>query len=410
MKHNRILLLLLVLFFGCDEDESTPPSDPITVFSITVEPDYPLSKDDWIMVHDKNGILLDHKQIEEEGVFEFKTSAPVPDGRIGITVFKYDTTGNIHSYSFDSYLAVPTGQGWTWKKPVTPPVINQGPSVGTFSATYTLPSPLRMDLFGNTVTLGGFSQSGDTKYYQSTIFEKNRNFLLTIASNGNPRYMLFENVENGDHVEVTFDEMQEYDKILDISFPPAVDPFVKVTTMDDNGWPEYYTYYNGYNLPPFAPSATLTNLKIGYLNRFEKYYTTIAIPSTDFNFSYEKVGSAPSAINFPDHAYHRVIDKTLANFSYSNEVPFSMRRSSFKDDSVPDKQIWWSVYAPEGTDKITELPQPFVELYSFIKIQNFKHLTSSFLSSTRTYIGYVDRVGKGISEIKEYEATTIIVR
>jgi hypothetical protein len=409
MKSYKIFLFALIIFLSCDDENESPgTTTPVTIFTLTVEADYPLKKDTWVMVHDKNGVLLDHKQINATGIATFQTSKAVPDDKIGVTFFTYDTPENINDYGFTSYLAVPTGQEWVWKKPsilVTQP----GAYIGKFSATYTLPTPLRMDLFGNSTTLGGMNPSGNPKNYQADIFEKNRNFLLTIASDGNPRYKFFENVKNGDFFEITFENMLEYDKILNISFPAAKDPFVRVSTRDDIGEEWYYTYYNGFNLPPFAGSSTISNLKIGYLNRFEKYNTYILIYLPDFTFSYEKSGSAPDAVNVPDRAHYQVVDKTLENFSYSSEAPFTWRVSRFSDRSTPDKQVWWVLNAPEGTDRILELPQPFLELYSFIKMQNFKHTTTQFRTSTEGYLKYIDYVGKRMPRDKDFETTTINV-
>lgn len=416
MKASTILLLFLVFFSGCDdEDEPTnspgpgPEPELVTIFTLTIDMDYPFKRDNWVLVHDKDGVLLDYKQIDTGGVLEFQTSAAVPD-RIGITIFKYDTIGNTDAYTFESYLAVPTGQEWIWQKPTTPPVVGPGTSVGTFTTNYTVPVPLRMDVFGNGSTLGGTSQTGNTKFYQSTIYENDKNFLLSIAGDGSPRYTFFEKVQNAEHFEVTFDEMEEYDKVLDISFPPTSDPYVKVYTIDDEGKAQYYTYLNTFNLPPFGPSETLTNLKIGYLNRFEKYYTSIQIPSPAFGFGYEKVGTSPAAINFPDHAEYEVTNETFENFSYSNEKPFTMRRSSFQDDAIPNRQIWWTLYAPEGTDRVKELPEAFIEIYHLIKLQNFEHRTTSFQNSSRSYLGYLGRIGNGTPESEEYETTTISVQ
>ena len=411
MKLHRILFLTLGVFLGCDdESENLPEPEFITVFSLTVEPGYSFKADNWVMVHDKNGVLLDAEQIATAGTVKFETTEPVPDGKIGITIFRYDTAGTIDSYSFGSYLSVPTKQEWLWRKSTTPPQVNQGASLGTFSATYTIPTPLRMDLFGNSTTLGSINQTGNTKSYQATIYEKNRNFLLTVASDGNPRYKFFENVKSGDYFQITFEDMAEYDQVLDISFPSASNPYVTVSALDGDGKSLYWTYYNAFNLPPFGPSVSLTNLKIGYLERFEKYHTNIQIVTPNFGFGYEKVGTAPSAISFPDHSPYQLINKTLTNFSYSSEIPFSLRSSNFKDDSLPDKNIWWVCYAPQGADKVTDLPDAFVEMYPFINFENFKHLGTSFQSSTKSYMDFIDAAGSGILFNGEFETTTISVR
>jgi len=174
MKSYKIFLFALIIFLSCDDENESPgTTTPVTIFTLTVESDYPLKKDTWVMVHDKNDVLLDHKQINATGIATFQTSKAVPDDKIGVTFITYDTPENINDYGFTSYLSVPTGQAWIWKKPSIP-VTHPGTSIGKFSATYTLPNPLRMDLFGNSTTLGGMNLSGNTKNYQADIFEKKK--------------------------------------------------------------------------------------------------------------------------------------------------------------------------------------------------------------------------------------------
>src|SRR3989337_3496154 len=102
MKLHRILFLSLAFFLGCSDEDESPQPEPepelVTVFSLSVDADYAFKKDNWIMVHDKNGILLDYQQVETGGVVKFETSEAVPDQKIGITIFSYDTAGSLDSY------------------------------------------------------------------------------------------------------------------------------------------------------------------------------------------------------------------------------------------------------------------------------------------------------------------------
>lgn len=406
-----VLLLSILLCLSCQEKESDPAPVNITLLSLTVDESYTFDNEKWVFINDVNGALLDSKKITTGEVIEFQTSQPVPNNMIAITVFSHESSEFSESYTFSSYMSIPAGEAWTLRTPPVTQSPGSGANVGSFNVSYTLPVPTIMDVFGSGFSLGHYNLNGNTKVHTMGIFEKNKNFLLSIAGDGNPRYKFFENVANGQNYQLTYDEMSEFDQILDISFPTVSNPYVKVAAFDADGLNHYYTYYNGFNLPPFAQSSTSTGLKIGYLNRFAKYHTVIQLAWPNFAFSYTKAGGVPGSITIPDEPYYEILDKTFSGFSYSSEKPFSSRKSQFIDDTAPaNTSISWVVTAPEGTDKIVALPDDFLAEYPFIGIEKYKHVSTTFYISNTTYADEIGSLFKEQRPEAEIETTAITVR
>lgn len=409
MKHIQFLFVLLAIISCDDENNVNEPAGPPAMFTLTVDPDFALNKDNWVIIQDKNGDVLDYQQIKTSGTFKFETDRDVPDEEISVTFFKYDSL-IFQNYHLDSYSSVPTGRTWTWKKSTRSPILGDGGSDGSFSVNYTVPTPLRMSYFSNSFTEGRHSQTLNTLYYQVVIPKKDRNFLLTIAGDGNPRYRFFENVKRDDHFNVTFEEMSEYDKVVEISFPPAISPKVEVFSVLDDGKSQYHTYDNSFNRPPFEMEKTVTNLKIGYLDRFKKYSTFIYIPTAEFEFRYEKVGSAPDAISFPEHPPFQLSNTTVGSFAYTNEILLTKRSSLFLYSPKFGVNIWWLWHAPDKFANVAQLPQLLLDRYPFLIAEKFEHVFTDFETSTRSYTGYLDNVGKGTPEDEEFERTTIVLK
>jgi hypothetical protein len=394
-----IFSLLAVFFWRCDE--ASPEKKVTSLFSVVVDPSYSLKKDTWIMISDKNGKLLDHKQITTSGVVTFETSNNVPDNRISVTLFNYDSTSFGKSYGFTSYFGLPLNDAWTLK---TPPVTQTGgyTPAGLFTVRCrNMPNPLLADHLYNGYSFGSFNTTSDVKTWTMGIYENYPSALLTIAGNGNPRYKFFEDPKKNDYFDLSFNELAEYDHVLDMSFPAATSHFVKVTSIDEAN-KNYYLYYTGFNL--FPASAALTNLKIGYLNRFNRYMTTIQLALTGYVFLYEKRGTRPTSITVPDHATFRITNKTFTDYAFIAEKPFMLRESFFFDSP---SNTTWKCYAPEGTDKINEMPQDFLKKYPSIDITKLGHSYTNLMVSTIPYTDFIATHFKGKGQIEEYETIGI---
>ncbi|SHG48447.1 hypothetical protein SAMN04488109_0473 [Chryseolinea serpens] len=401
-------IALTLFIFGCQNDPAEPEKTPVQIFSLTVDASFDLSKDYWVMLHDTNGKALDAKQIKSAGDFDFQTTETVSGDQIGVTLFHHDSTATDHFYIFNSYLAIPVGQHWVLKKKnsTTTYSNNFGAKTGTFTVRYELPpSGVVMETFGGSGSLGSYSVFGNIKRSSLDIYEKSNDFLLTIADeDGNVKYKYFEDVVDKQSVTLNYSDLDLFDHVVDISFPPATDPYVSVSADAGNQQNYFYTYYNGFNLPPYAPSASRTSLKIGYLDRFKKYNTYIQLNFKDFGFTYSNTASIPASFEVPDQCPYRVTNKTWDGFSYQADKPFNMRSTRF---GIPSNSAYvamsWNFLAPDGVYKVLELPEAFEKKYPQLAIHNFEYATSSFIVSNESYTDVIKSAFMGAALPEERE-------
>ncbi len=408
MLRHTTLLALAFIIFSCQDDASEPEKTPVQVFSLTVDPSYDLTTDYWVMIHDNNGKSLDAKQIKSAGDYDFQTTDTVSGDQIGVTLFHLDSTQIDQFYIFNSYLAIPVGQHWVLaKKNSTPPYSNNfGAKTGTFTVSYELPpSGVVMETMGGSGLFGSFSVFGNIKRRMVDIYERSNDFLLTIADNdGNVKYKYFENVVDKQSVTLNYSDLDPFDHVVDISFPLAKDPYVSVTADAGNQQNYFYSYYNGLNLPPFAPTISLTHLKIGYLDRFKKYNTYIQLSFKDFSLTYSNTASIPASFTVPEQSPYRLTNKTWDGFAYEADKPFSMRSTRF---GIPSNSthvaMAWNFLAPDGVYKVSELPEAFEKRYPQLAIQNFVHGATAFTVSNESYTDVIKAgfMGGALPEARE---------
>ena len=377
------------------------------IFSIVVDASYwSLSeKDFWIFVNAPSGEVLDFKQVKAAGKITFETKKSLKPTRVGVTLFTKDSLSSsmIH-YSFESRLSIPVDQEWQLKTPIPITAVNP-PEAGECYVNYEIPAAVRMDYLSSGAGGFGGHLDGNRRICNIDLMQAMPMVLLTVAEGGNPRYKLIENVTNGQTFNVAFSDMEEYDYVLDLTFLPSKDPYGSASFEENGG--SFYTYYNGFNIPPFGPSSTVTSLKIGYLNRFKTYntYFQMSFTGLGFGFAYEKVGAVPAQFTISDHPPYEIVNRTIAGFAYTQEIDFTKRKSHFKFLNSPaNTSIFWNMEAPNNPyDKIAELPTHFTDKYPFISIDKFQAGTSFFQQSTRSYQQQVDASFRGMPAEKEFE-------
>lgn len=379
----------------------------VPIFSVFVDEDYSgIQKEDlWILIHAPGGELLDFKHVTEPGEITFETKMSMKPERVGVTIFTVDELPWIKVYWFSANLSIPVGQEWVLKtnRGVASPIL---PVIGNVAINYELPSGLKMDYIGSNT-----SQLKDNiKYCTLPILEgSSKTFLLSVADEEHSRYKLMENVAVGDRYDILFSEMDEFDNVVDFSFPQTLNPHAIVMTMDPGE--TFYTYNNTLNIPPFAPSTAGTSFRLGYLDRFETYETSFQLKYESFDFEYLKQGSPPDPFSIPDHSPFTLADNSMTNFSYTAEQEFTKRYSHYEDPESPaNSSVYWTISAPpDNSDKVDELPSELTDMYPFISPDRPKHLYTKFETSTKSYYGQIDTNFRGAPVAEEFETTFIRV-
>jgi hypothetical protein len=398
MKISTLALACLALiFFRCSDEKSEPEPILQTILSIKVDAQFPATEwDNWLVIHNSEGKLIDYKQFEAGEEFSFETKASIPDDKINVTLLRYRLQNGYNSHFLTTYMLVPIGQSWTVKDPEFDSY-EPGTQIGNFkvevSDVFYDYMALIGDKFGRT---GSSTWSSNTYSGNAMIYDNASDFFLSVTDqSGNPRYKMFEDVSDGDFVKISSNEMKPFEKVVDVNFPSTVDIFFHVTGHEaDQNSNGYWINSNVYS----SSSTAKTNLKLGYTDIFDKYSTYLTFSYADRTFEYSKHGTAPTEINLPLTASFAGQNKSIRNFTFSKNQTFEMRRSYWiiRDLQVTPKEwINWEVISPDGAQLINEWPTELSTKYPDLALDKMVYSSSNFYTASPSYQAVIDAAFKG---------------
>jgi hypothetical protein len=150
-----------------------------------------------------------------------------------------------------------------------------------------------------------------------------------------------------------------------------------------------YLLYQG--LSPYK--ADETSLKIGYLNRFDRYLSTVTVNYLNSSYYYTKSGTKPASISLPFSLTVNLTNTTFKNYSYSVNGEFIYRSSSYENRdliSTPHKFVSWVVHAESGKKIVGDLPAELRVKFPAIQTDKLVHLSSSYITKGHTYSDYIN--------------------
>ena len=399
MRQPTIFLFCFFALISCKEETTEPLEE---MFVLRVPADYPTNNtDNWVMLHDLNGSLLDHKSFEsgDTMVFQF-TNSEITDQFI-VTLFEYLQENGFTYYNLNSYSAIAQKQEWELTTSQKPTSTINNTIIGNFTLTVTDAS----QIFTKSLTArsGRWSSWPIQNVATQNIYEGDSSFLLSVETDlGNPRYKFLENVTDQGSYEVSFiNEMSEFDKKIDVTFPPTKDILLIITGYEKDQ-PMNGFGYELYNNLLFPNTVTRSSISLGFLNRFDRYSTSLKVGYSGLEYIYSKKGSIPTSISLPLHMEFELIDKSLGNYSYTYSEGFSMRKTRyFHKDINNSYSINWDVFAPPIDTRIKELPDNFANLYPQFQLDKPVHyVTDFYVQHNVSYNDFIDINFKGKKSVQ----------
>jgi hypothetical protein len=408
MKRIFSLIVITLLVFSCQKDEVKP--NPITYFELDVDPEYnSTNSEDWVIVHDNNGALLGVKPFESGQTVVFDSTIATPD-KIAITFLKFIADSRDNFY-FKSYLGIASKEKWTLSSD-TPPHVDYGADRGNLTVTINDPNlgsgynALISDKYVN----NHWPQIETNKlsfYPQPLTSNVDDYFVFVTDKSGKPFYKFLENATAGS-VEYTLADFNEFDKIVDIAFPPALNYQMYIKAYDDD---QKFNSSQGYFLNLYLSSLLVresarSSMPAAYLNRFSKYYTSFLSGYPDHNLTYQAFGGIPShAITLLDDDINvSLTNHTITGFALSS-TDFVWRNSSWLaqyKSNERDQFIAWTVNSDKSNLKNVTIPDKILRKYPSIQTDVFNHSGTTLYKGTLSYDEFIGQQFKG-AELKEYE-------
>lgn len=409
---NILTILIVVYLSSCNPTEESSPTTR-KIFSLQVDANYS-DVENWFIIHDLDGNIIDYGEFKNGDKLDIETDKALRENKMNLTFLRsYDFTSSI-SFNLQSFLSIESGATWTLKSPALPPTTPPQSGVATIEISNVF--DFYMYAFSNKLGKSGDAEAwsggiGLLKFYPQ-LYIGASDYLVSIDQGfGNPKYKFFENLSDKTVIKLSSNDLQEFDSYVEVSFQPTKDIFVYVQGYE----PDRPTFFTGYRMYEgiFPHTVDKSSLKIGYLNRFDRYLSTVTVNYTNKGYFYTKSGAKPTSINFPFNLTVNLNNKSFSDFSYTTSGDFKFRSTTFdfKDlVSTPKVFVTWNVIGEPGNQIKGDLPPELKAKFPQIQTNKLIHLSSSFFTNGQSYKDYINFILNRTSEDEAFEQTGITVR
>jgi len=332
MKKIFTLILLSALVFGCDSGDPVVDNSPKTLFTFTS--DLENIKEMWIILRDsETGDLIDAKQVVKNVPLVFESEKKVSNDKLSVTQL-YTSVDNDIIFA-GVYNGVDIGSVWADKDVFGGRTVK---GIGTAFGSYSLRVSNVPETIGYTLSDGIYQISGalnkDVDVLSGdniTLFDNTRDQVLSIyPATGKPKYQFFNSIENKAIKEISYTNMKEYEKIVNVKFPQGMAPTGSIVLQDGNN---NYTLYENFGLP--GQPDDLTEINLGFLSAFNNYY--ISLNFDDYGFQYLSNGPAPNLIQYVDPELFVINNRSIDKFSATASHEYTFRAIHYIYDDPEDK-------------------------------------------------------------------------
>lgn len=372
---GKLMGFILLLIASCNTDNDPVRND----FEIEVDTQYYVKDqtDAWIFFHDSEGKLIDQSQITNGQSLKFRTFS-VSDKQVSVTLVRVlmNISGN-PSFNLESFLNVNFPTKWKLSGSQIQPEC--GNVKGETDIT------LEGDLLGNmndasvsdlrsaNLPNPSISSTSVFKFSPLSITDKCTPslFLYALDKNGNPVYKFIENPQPGTFT-YSLNGFTSFDKVIDATFPQKAFAFLYVKAFDITKSVHDEGFSTNTAFGSYFEEIPISSYKIGYLDKFKKYRTTIFaryynFPVYNYSLYYDEAGSVPASISLVNDFAPEVINSSFNQYSYSTNQPIVFKRIEFNyypPLSSTDSYINWALFSGDALARNpAAVPQAFMQKY-----------------------------------------------
>ncbi|MGI9549923.1 MAG: hypothetical protein ACR2MT_01885 [Aurantibacter sp.] len=386
-----------------EPNEPKEPTEPETEVYFTLntyEPPYEVeASEDWVILHDANGKLLDYSSYVAGDKLEFEAPTDSLTPTFSVTYLKYRNLNDRKYHDVTTTTNVARGF-----------VQNFGPyslsesedliKTGEFDFTVqNVPdpdrdaSPIKVELSSGRGRLGG--GSGGSGFPNGTQvltlaqidkYEGFDDYLITILDDfNNLKYYFLDNPSGqGFTTDYTVDFL-DFEQDISIFLPPHNSYNLNVAGFKEE---QEFSQNGGYWLHDVISVLNTdvpTNpLKVGYLDIFTKYRTVFNISMDGYSYVIVNFGDPLEALVIPDKPAVTVTDPSLNAFRFNVDTEFVSGVHSwfYEEGSGANNDFLrttWSISADKGFEPVVgDLPNEILEKYPDMALNLLEYSSSRF--------------------------------
>lgn len=398
-------LAAAALAFGlvsCDNAE-TPLVVETKLFNIQVTSDYLGGPESgWLMIHDLDGNPVDHKAISNGTLVQFEVGK---DEMYHLTIIKKIPAGSFDRFYVETLAGINTEKDFiiglespSKSRPFEPN--------GEFEISVSHQQNLNSTIISNSNgQISGWANFGGLQSNtKMSLSSHNQKYLATTRSATDEiRYSIFTQPQNGQKINLSFLEMQLFDKVIKIPLSQVENLFTMVKVLDkDNGqWKDSFLL----NSNMYEGSRPTDDYQIGFLSIFENFETVInATLSNKITAGFHKIGKAISSIQLPVNKDITMQSTTISNILFSSDMAFNNWSGNWRlRDQSGNLTVIWDVWAKDSGVKLKNFPTEFTSKYP--QFSNLESLQVNTIRLMHSHTGFENLVKSRFIELDNTEET-----
>lgn len=407
MKLTKFAFIVacVILFANCSKDETPAPKpdaeeqpeEPKTTESevyFTYALAFGEEIDEWIILYNQNGDLLDSKLIESNEAYEFKSKDAANQISEKITVTRLTTSSDNINFVL-TFLDIDNGS--IWNKPpenayTDVPVtgrfnilIENAPSIKSFKLSTSLGNvPNDLD-YDQTTTSG---QVSSLRLDGVPLFENQDYFLSFFNQQGEHRYVYLEGPNNNMQYNFDYSELLLFDDYLEVDFPD--NPSRSII----RGFEEPVNYKKNTMELGDAGGFGSNPYQIGYSDIFTKFKTTISMNLDGDEYSYIKMGDKVEAIDIPSKPLVEIIKNSVNDFEFSSDQNHVRKSARWITSAVfpnfTPTTTWTVVSSHSKSQEVPMIPMEVLDQYPDLKLEELKLFSLNLFIQAGEYQNYFD--------------------
>tara|TARA_R110002167_G_scaffold35569_8_gene113554 strand:- start:4002 stop:5306 length:1305 start_codon:yes stop_codon:yes gene_type:complete len=382
--------IFLVIFNSCSKGE-TPIIEPSTVENPQPQPEVPNEPaeeiyftysapagdgDNWIVIHDTNGVLVDYKKVENGGPIKFMAlNEAIPEKMSVTELFYSKDAGNNQYHTLVTYTDIAPGS--VWDRLIKAP---QSTAVGTFSVhienipgiqsnTISTTNGAINAAASNTV---GNNANAILNLLDIPLYESDEYIISIYDFAGGHKYLKLSPPMDTDDITVDYSDLLLYNSILEVNLP-AYDFALLFTYGYLEADPNFY--WSGQAFSNHLDFNSSGLFMAGYLDNYSKYRTDFSITQGDFTYGFTTAGDRLQDITIPAKPSFTLENATIYDMKYTSEltpITKNTRHSynTFDAQGAAIRTQWEVLSSGSEPHKVGHLPEEIVALYPDINLEN----------------------------------------
>lgn len=389
MRKFFYYIVLVSLSFGCVSEES-PIDPPLSEFSINVLEGYLQEVEEgWVILNDAEGYPVTFQEIRNGSRVTFEID---PNALYHLTLYRKGILDDFEFSSIATHTFLQLNDEWTLRSGL---VFPETPGFdGTFDIFINHTSPMHSLLVMN--EHGGIAGNTEVRGNRASARVLNFNvptdFLISAReSTGDIKYEMLPNPESGQTYNYTFNNMRDYDKVLNLSFDEYETLLYSVRTVKEEDGT--FQFGNLLNTNSQNGSAPVAEHKIGYLDIFNNFETRVNKRLSNKFHTYMKIGPAPTSINLWDYDNIAPLANKINDFKI-NQIPGLTRWSAGWVRDVEEggkfKRVHWSAQGEREGFKIISFPPSFGDPSTILS--DFNDLQFNSMAVYQSTVDYASHI------------------